>query len=140
MTEEIPIVCESCGQQAPDSEKLCPWCGGILESKAWQNIEMKTSRLQMLASWLKFIFLVVLGLIAGFFLAWVACLVILALIFGSLAFLTTLVRRTNATYGYMIMNAQRNGVGGALLLLGVIIAILLLLFGAQRFWQKRPPK
>ena len=140
MTKELFIVCESCGQHAPDSEKLCPWCGSILELTASQNIKMKTSRLQMLASWLKLIPLAAIGLIVIFFAAWVICLVILALAFGSLAFLVTLVGRTSATYGHMMGNAQRNGIGGALLLVGVVFVLLLLLVGAHRFWQKRQPK
>lgn len=91
-------------------------------------------------SWLKLMPLAAFGLIVIYFAALVICLVVLALIFGSLAFLVTIVGRTSAIYGQMIGNAQSNGIGVALLLIGVVIALLLLLLGAHRFWQKRPPK
>ena len=90
-------------------------------------------------SWLKLMPLAAFGLIVIYFVALAICLVVLALIFGSLAFLVMIVGRTSAIYGQMIGNAQPNGIGVALLLIGVVIALLLLL-GAHRFWQKRPPK
>ncbi len=144
-TKELLVVCDSCNQAVSSSDKLCPFCGSVLETGAWRNAGSKPSRWpllrrQMMLSWLKLMPLAAFGLIVIYFAALVICLVVLALIFGSLAFLVTIVGRTSAIYGQMIGNAQSNGIGVALLLIGVVIALLLLLLGAHRFWQKRPPK
>ena len=78
-----------------------------------------------------------IGLIVIYLAALFICLLILALIFGSLAFLANVLGRTGATYSNMIAHAHHNGID-------VVFAarrcrhrsFLLLLLGAHRFWKK----